>query len=462
MADLRPMQARRARLGATSLLYTITIIAILVLLNWLANRYNKSYDSTSNKRYSLSDQTEKVVKGLNENVQVLYFDRPGDLTRGRDLLDRYDTLSTKLSVDYVDVAARPLVARQYGVNELGKVVLARGERTETADSLSEEAITGALVRLVKGGKRTVCFVQGSGENSLDDTGSFGGYGTIKNSLTRNNFEVRPVSLVANPQVPAECTIAVVGGPRREYLQPVVDALKTYVEQGGRALFLVSPPLQLKGQETAENKALVDMLAGWGVTLDRNLIFDLSGAGRVVGLGPAAPLVQRYEQHPITQPMVSRGVSAAFPWSRSVDGKVQGKASSQRLFSTGPDSFATNQLDKISQEVPSQDRKGPLNLAVAGRYEGGTPGKEGRFVVVGSADWIGNQIPFRALGNEDLFLNMLNWLSQDEDLISIRPKDPDDRRLTMSEGQLSMVFFTSVVFLPLMAVLAGASVWWKRR
>ena len=461
MAEQNSNQRRYARMGATSALYTIVIIAILVLANWLANRYNKSYDSTANKRYSLSDQTEKIVQGLNQDVKIFYFDEPRGFTRGRDLLDRYDLLSNRLSVEYVDVAAKPLLARQYGITELGKTIIVRGEQTEPAESLSEESVTGAIVRLTKGGKRTVCFAQGSGENSLDDSESFGGYGTIKQSLTRNNLDVKPVSLVANPQIPADCSVIVIGGPRRDYLPPIVDALKTYVEQGGRALFMLPPPLQLKGQETAENKALIDMLAGWGVTVDRNLIFDLSGAGRVVGLGPAAPLLQRYEQHPITAPMVRRGISAAFPWSRSVDGKVQGKASSQRLFSTGADSFATNNLEKVNAEVPSQDRKGPLNLAVAGRYEIGEK-KEGRFIVTGSADWIGNQVPFRALGNQDLFINMLNWLSQDEDLISIRPKDPDDRRLLLTEAQLNLVFITSVIFLPLMAVLAGVSVWWKRR
>ena len=66
------------------------------------------------------------------------------------------------------------------------------------------------------------------------------------------------------------------------------------------------------------------------------------------------------------------------------------------------------------------------------------------------------------GNRDLFLNMMNWLSSDEDLISIRPKEPEDRRLMLSRRQMSMIFSSSVIGLPLIVVVAGLMVWWKRR
>ena len=88
-------------------------------------------------------------------------------------------------------------------------------------------------------------------------------------------------------------------------------------------------------------------------------------------------------------------------------------------------------------------------------------KEGRFVAVGSSNWCSNNI-LRFNGNKDLFLNMMNWLSSDEDLISIRPKEPEDRRLSLSRRQMSTIFSSSVIGLPLIVIAAGLMVWWKRR
>ena len=58
--------------------------------------------------------------------------------------------------------------------------------------------------------------------------------------------------------------------------------------------------------------------------------------------------------------------------------------------------------------------------------------------------------------------MMNWLASDEDLISIRPKAPDDRKITMTRAQMSIVRITSQFILPLIVIVAGVSVWWRRR
>jgi len=124
------------------------------------------------------------------------------------------------------------------------------------------------------------------------------------------------------------------------------------------------------------------------------------------------------------------------------------------------SFATTNLSSAEIKVdPKKDKKGPLVLGAAGSVKSG--GKEGRFVAVGSSNFLGNNI-LKFNGNRDLFLNIMNWLSSDEDLISIRPKDPEDRRLTLTSRQMSTIFSSSVIGLPLIVIAAGMMVWWKRR
>jgi len=453
------LKARQTKYTAYVTAYILVVLAILTAANWLANRHNKTWDSTANKRFSLSDQTIKVVRGLKKDAKIIYFDKTSEFTRARDLLDRYDNLAPRLVVEYIDPDKKPQAAKAQGVRSYGTIFVEANNKREEAKSLTEEEITGALIRALKEGTRTVCAVSGSDEHSLDDT-ERGGYSNLKDLLERNNYKTRTISLLEKPEVPSDCTVLLVGGPRFDYVQPAVDAIKTYVENGGRALFLLDPPLKLGRSEISDNAALTKLLESWGVTLNKDLVLDTSGIGRIFGLGPEVPLVISYESHPIVREM--KEIATAFPIARSVEVKSTEKTSPEKLFSTSSNSFATSNLSSPSIEInPARDKKGPLALAAAGTYNTGKEGSQGRFVVVGSAGWVSNNI-LRFNGNRDLFLNMMNWLSSDEDLISIRPKEPEDRRLTMTARQMKLVFYTSVVLLPLMALIAGVGVWWRRR
>jgi ABC-type uncharacterized transport system involved in gliding motility auxiliary subunit len=467
------LKTRQSKYTGYVALYLIIIIAVLAAANWLANRHNKSVDLTANKRYSLSDQTEKVVKNLQSDVKITYFDQTGRFPQAKDLLDRYDNLSPKLQIEYIDPDKKPAVAKTAGVRTYGTIFVNNGPRQEEAKSLTEEEITGALIRTLKSGERTVCFVTGSGEHGMDDT-ERSGYSSAKEALEKNNYKTRTISLLgadrqapaapatirpgqaateqaAGPGVPQDCTIIVVAGPRYEYTDPAVNALKTYVENGGRGLFMLDPPLSLGREETRANPALEKLIDSWGVTLNRNLVVDTSGIGQIFGLSEVVPLVTNYESHPIVREM--RDVATAFPLARS----LEAKAGAEKLFSTTDNSYAVTNLASAEIRIdPAKDTKGPLPLGAAATVNG-----KARIVVVGSSNWAANNI-IRFNGNRDLFLNMMNWLSSDEDLISIRPKDPEDRRLNLTRRQMSILFWSSVVFLPLIVIGSGLAVWWRRR
>jgi ABC-type uncharacterized transport system involved in gliding motility auxiliary subunit len=455
------LKARQTKYTAYATIYIAVILAVLGGANFLANRYNKSFDSTANKRFSLSDQTEKVVKGLNRDVKIFYFDRTSEFGRARDLLDRYDNLSPKLQIDYVDPYKKPQLARAMGVRTEGTIYVEAGAKREEAKSLTEEELTGALIRALKTGERTACVVSGSGERSLDDTNR-SGYSQMKEILEKNNYKTRTISLLEKPEVPKDCTVLIVAGPTKDYMAPQINAMKTYVEEGGRALFMVDPALKMGRQETSDNPELVKLLAGWGVTLNNDLVLDTSGVGQLFGLGPEVPLVSSYESQPIVRDM--KGTATIFPLVRSMEAKSADKTSVEKLFETSENSFATARLNSPAIDLdPKRDKKGPFTLGAAGTYNTGKENNQGRFVVVGSSSWAGNSfLPARSVGNRDLFLNMMNWLSSDEDLIAIRPKEPQDRRLSLTRAQMSRVFYSSVVGLPLLVILGGFGVWWKRR
>jgi len=191
-----------------------------------------------------------------------------------------------------------------------------------------------------------------------------------------------------------------------------------------------------------------------------LILDLNPIGQMAGLGPQVALVTSYSSQPIVSEM--KGTATGFPLSRSMDIKNADKTTVQNLFDSSGSSLATSNLSSSSVDIRDpKNKKGPLTIAAAGTYNTGKQNSEGRFVVVGSSSWAANGfINFN--GNNDLALNAVNWLSSDEDLISIRPKAQEDRRITMTRGQLNFVRATSQFVLPLVVVVAGMAVWWKRR
>jgi ABC-type uncharacterized transport system involved in gliding motility auxiliary subunit len=453
------LKARQTKYAAYAVVYILVVLTAVVIANYLADRYNKSYDATANKRYSLSDQTAKIVKDLKQPATITYFDQGTRFQHAKDLLSEYTNLSPKIHVNYVDPDKNPQEAREAGIKNYGTALVQIGEKKEEAKSMTEEGITGAIIRDLKGTTRTVCFVQGSGEHQIEDSDR-NGYSRFKDLLGKENYQAKSIDLLQKAEVPNDCTVLVVAGPTREYQQPEVDAIKKFVENGGRALLMLDPPLKIGRSEIADNDALTNLLQSWGVTPDQDLILDLNPIGQLAGLGPQVALVTSYESQPIVSGL--KGTATGFPLSRSIEVKNGDKTSVQKLFDSSSSSLATSKLN--SPQVDPNDpknRKGPMTIAAAGTYNTGKQDSQGRFVVVGSSSWAANSfINFN--GNSDLALNAVDWLSSDEDLISIRPKEREDRRVTMTRAQLNLVRTTSQFLLPLIVVVAGVSVWWKRR
>ena len=453
------LKARQTKYAAYAVVYVLVVITAVVIVNILANRYTKSYDGTSNKRYSLSEQTAKIVKGLKDNATIVYFDQGTRFQHAKDLLDEYASLSPKVHVDYIDPDKNPQQAREEGIKNYGTALVQVGDRKEEAKSMTEEGITGALIRVLKNKTRTVCFVAGSGEHQIDDSDR-NGYSDFKQLVGKDNYEAKSIDLLQKAEVPSDCTTLVIGGPTRDYQQPEVDAIKKYVEDGGRALFMLDPPLKIGRSDIAENDALTSLLQTWGVTMDKNLILDLNPIGQLAGLGPQVALVTSYDSQPIVNGM--KGTATGFPLSRSIQIKNGDKTTVQKLFDSSTTSLATTKLNSPAVDPNDpKNKKGPMTIAAAGTYNTGKQDSQGRFVIVGSSSWAANSF-IKFNGNSDLALNTIDWLASDEDLISIRPKQEEDRRITMTNAQLSLVRLTSQFLLPLVVVFAGVSVWWRRR
>ena len=288
---------------------------MLAAVNFLANRYDKSYDSTSNKQFSLSDQTIKFVGNLKNDIKLTYFDEATRFPQARDLLDRYTALSPKMKVEFIDPVKKPQQAKSAGYRRDVTILVDSGARKEEAKSLTEEEVTGAIIRSQKSGERNVCFVNAANEHSIDEAAT--GFSLMKQLLERDNYKTRtdrfqtqgrrtaasrsPIGqapVAAAVEVPKDCLVLVIGGPQLAYPQPIVDAFKKYVEGGGHALFMLDNVLKIgRGEPTAENAELVKLLTDWGITAEKDLVLDLSGIGNMFGAGPEIPIILQYEPQP---------------------------------------------------------------------------------------------------------------------------------------------------------------------
>jgi ABC-type uncharacterized transport system involved in gliding motility auxiliary subunit len=225
------LKARQTKYVAYATTYILIVMIAVVVANVLADRFNKSYDATSNKRYSLSDQTARIVKGLKQTATITYFDQSTRFRGGRDLLDEYANLSPKVKVEYVDPDKNPQAAREAGIRSFGTAVVQIGTKKEEAKSMTEEGITGAFIRDLKSSTRTVCFVSGSGEHQIDDSDRRG-LSRFKDLLAKDNYQSKTVSLLQQAEVPSDCTTLVIAGPTRNYEQPEETRLRSMWKTAG--------------------------------------------------------------------------------------------------------------------------------------------------------------------------------------------------------------------------------------
>ena len=451
--------SQRVLQGANLALYTLIGIAIIVLVNWFVSRHDKRWDLTPNQEYSLSPQSKKILKDLKQNVTIYAFDRKEAFGQRRDLLGEYSAASPRVTVQYVDPNSQPALARQYGIQEYGTIEVVSGTRHFQAQGTTEEGVTNALIRVLMG-EKTVYFMQGHGERNIDGT-SRDGFQDLKTELSNESYKVKTLMLLQKDEIPADCEVLVIAGPQHDYLPPEISTISKYLEGGGRALIMLDA-----GVSTPN---LDKMLAGWGVTVRDDLVVDLNPVARLLGTTPVMPLIVKYGSNPIVEPLQNpRTVATLFPLTRSfaVSTDAKGGATPEVLCQTSDASFGVEGYKPSMQEISSRpgpkDVKGPLTVAVADSLGSADVKKnQGRIVVTGTS-LVGANAYLGFQANKDLVMNMINWLSAEESLISIRPKPKEQQTLDLNQRQMGRLLYLGVFGLPLAIILVGAGVWWRRR
>ncbi|HWX23606.1 MAG TPA: GldG family protein, partial [Vicinamibacteria bacterium] len=264
----RALGARQLRYGGNTAVFTLVVLGILVAVNYLAARHTKRWDLTKNQRYSLSDQTKKVLQNLKEDVSITYFDKTDEMSRGQERMKPFQSTTTRLKVSFVDPLKNPARAREADVTTVPTLILERGSRKEKVTGDTEQDVTNALIKVTRDAKKTICFVEGEGERDTDDTRGVG-YSAAKNALTRSQYDVKKVLLLREGKVPADCTVVLVAGPEKDLLPQALDAIRDFVKGGGKALIMVEPEFK----ESYPN--LTGLLKEWNIETGKDVVVDAS-------------------------------------------------------------------------------------------------------------------------------------------------------------------------------------------
>lgn len=445
----RFLTRRSSRLGANAIVISLAVLAILVALNVLMFRHDKRFDMTSNKLYSLSEQSQKIAHDLSKDVDFMYFSNQPD-TQLQEQMAEYQVSNRRIHFQRVDPVAHPDIAGRYDIRQMDQMVAVSGTQTVHLQGNTEQDITNALIQLTHTAVKTVCFVSGHGEHSVDDTGAYG-YSAVKDELGKEGYKVQSVNLVTSDGVPSACTVVVEAGPSKALFPQEATMIQNFLSHGGKFFALLDPNT---------TSGLEPVFADWNVKVGDNTVIDVSGFGRLMNAGPAVPIVVDYGDSPITQGFSN--TMTVFPLARTVSTADKTKVTPNvvELLKTTSQSFATPKIvGNTVQFDAKRDTQGPLSLGVAAERKEGAD--TARMVVIGNSifatnRWAGVQ------RNGDLFYNSINWLSQEEDLISIRPKSAANRRVTMTESQQRTLWYLSIFILPGLVVLGGVLIWWRRR
>ncbi|MEM7008301.1 MAG: GldG family protein [Thermodesulfobacteriota bacterium] len=450
------MRKRRLIYGTGALISVISTIGIIVAINYLLFRTDIRFDVTQGKLHTVSSATIRALNSVQDEIIIIGFYKETGVDRSGfvDLAKEYTRRNDNIKIRLVNPDQEPAVAKKYGVKEYGSVVLAKDEnvvKLRLTDPItggilknSEEEITNALLKLTRDSQKTLYILTGHGQRDMGNSVDAQGLGLLRKTILDEGYEVAEFMILRGDDLPIKDSILLVAAPTQAFSLSEIQYIKNYLNSGGRAIFMIEPRA---GNEIAS------ILAGYGFDISDDVVIDPSS--KLEGGGDIAPIVSDYPYHEITEDF---RFATIFPYSRSID-VSNGSYDTAVLANTGEYSWSETNFDLFDEGVAQKeatDRSGPLGVAAIGEN-----GNNGRIAVFGSADFVSN-VFLEFSGNRDFFLNTLNWISGDENLISIRPKKLNSGNLTITTKQVDIIFIIIVVVIPAVILFSGIAIWWKRR
>jgi ABC-type uncharacterized transport system involved in gliding motility auxiliary subunit len=459
------LSSRSALYGANTLFLTCVFLGILIFLNLLSFRHKHRFDFTEGGYFTLASQTKKFISNLPREVKLTAFfqtESPEKMAFS-NLIAGYLEETEKITLQYVDPDKNPSVTKQYGVKTYGTVVLESGPKETKVQNTSEENLTNALLKVTRDEQKFIYFLEGHGESNISSTANEG-YASAKINLEQDGFVVKTLLLLQSGTVPNDASVLVIPGPKKPLQVEERNAIENYLNSGGSVFMLIDP------KSTSDMEAF---LKKWGIELGDDIVID--PMSKLFGGDFAAPVVNQYTAHEITKDF---SLAIIFPIIRSVREKPKAGIITTELLKTGANSWAESDFDSGTVAFDEgKDSKGPISVSVIAvknlddkghekteslpDLKGNKPSLKATIVVVGDSDFANNRYTSFS-GNGDFFLNTISWLAEEENLISIRPKERKSTPIQMTQSWGNAIFIVGVILFPGLIATIGIRSWWRRR
>jgi ABC-type uncharacterized transport system involved in gliding motility auxiliary subunit len=474
-----PFKNRHVLYGAGSALSVLLVVGILLLATLLANWHPIRWDVTQEKTQSLSPVSKALLKDVTKPLTMTIFlpEGAGERQSAKEAVQLYVYHNPQVSYRFVDPERDPLKAQQAGYRYAGNVLLDYQGRHQMADQPDENAITNALRKVLKVERKKIYFLAGHGERDLNDAKP-GGFQVAKKALENEGYEVEALNLLARGAIPPDAAVVVVASPKKPLLSTEVQTLEAYLEKGGRLLVML---------EAFEDGGLKEFLASYGVDLDNGLILDVNQVSQSLGLSAVMPLVSQYGPSKITQDF--KNLVTIYPMARPLFlKKDHPDVTLLPLATTMSTSYEKLGKEWIKADKAAfdanTDKRGPFILGAQAEIKPASPkvdptqkgGKDQKpapvakpeppaalktyMVVFGNVDFAANAF-FNLFGNGDLFLNTTNFLARAMEQITVRTTGKA-QLLTLKGGQAWWLFLASLVWAPLVMLVAGIWAYRRRR
>ena len=471
--------SRQLRYATNVALSILGVIGIAVFVNIIvAQRFDKRVDLTELRINSLSEQTKKILKDLNKNVEVIAFFRNSNTRKlqAEHWLKLYQYETKFITVSFKDPDIENTLVEKYGIELDGTTVFDDGKRSEKVTVVDEQKFTSALLKIIQNRTKKVYFLTGHRERRIDDLTN-NGYNQVKTELEKQNYAVHSLPLLKQDGIPTDCDALVIAGPKKPLMPQEIQKIEKYLKENGKLLLLLDPTLN---STEDVNHRLVQLMKKWGVKVGNDLVYDRVN---FYLFGGNVALDLRFEPHEITRyffresiPFIScRSISPMDNKQNNLSVQSIAKTKSRNGISWAETEREVDGTFSNNGYTAGVDTPGPVSIAVAVEHKNNenTVNKETstptstRIIVFGDSDFAKDGL--FATGNPDIpayapiFVSIINWLILDEDLIAIvRPDSKSQVLRKMNDHQVHLVKITSVFLIPVIVFIAGIVVWWLRR
>ena len=455
---------RSTRFGFNAGASIIFLAAILIFLQTFSSRYNARIDTTSNRRFSLAQQTLNILEGLDGEIHFTCFFKETTIGKKEleDLLKEYRSSNNLIIYDFIDPDKDPVAARRYEIKSYGTIVVESSGLQEKIYEISEDEITNTILKATRTDIKKIYFLTGHGEKSIEDTDPEG-INKLKEAILAENYEVAELLTLREEAIPGDCEILVVAAAEKDIFPSEKAIITRYLAEGGTVLVLLEPILDLP--------ELYELIKRYGIEIGNNVVIDRFG--RVLAGNFLTPVVNQYSTHAITEGFTH---ASFFPQARSIGAAAEPaeEVTVEVIASTSETAYAESNIDAILNEGKTQyegeqDLAGPVGLAAVATMSIDTTAALGspmrsaksRVVVFGDSDFASNSY-LDLGGNRDLVLNTISWLADEEDLIAIRPKNSLSQPVMLTARQGRIVFWLPVIFIPFATGAIGVAVAVRKR